>query len=661
MLPDSKFALKRSPGICWRAITALTTLSRSTSRLYERAGMHAAGTGYHSNSTTFVDEVCADGATETLYLPLRSGFLVSEHRLCGYQECFSYRENMLVFMQSSATQRDATSVGSCCSDETPGSHRRLCLGPISRCGCSDTLAPMASTQIEQVRVAILRGLHACPADTAVACVVLLCIASRQLHQQHEDMEMLERAVVYNLDHKPKTVRASALLPVLDGKRLTTTTMHVPAQQRERLLQDHRVKNFVAKINAMSSGLLEKYNDPDGSRAEETAAMKGDEVFKNFYERLTSIRDYHARFPNTGMAKADPAVRFSLPGCVCLARRVVVRSWWRIPDVWLPRQTLAVQAAEPVLTFSGEECVGRFLDLQVFHERYCNFPGVRLDYQSYLDKVGDLASVPRRNKNMDYTKYVEDLAAYLQGFFERTSPLVDLDPLLARLRARFEKEWKAGTLPGWGGDDDSGASTEDHFCAPCNRRFTKATVFQAHMNSKKHKRVVARQAAAGDSGNGHGDAGGGATESLQARCAWAEMRVARLLELLSDIVDATKRQTEKKQTRTFQELEAEIEAAEAGEGDSDLEDSDDEEQVLYNPKNLPLGWDGKPIPYWLYKLHGLNMKFKCEICGNHTYAGRRDFDRHFREWRHAQGMRALGIPNTKHFHDITEIDDAVNRT
>lgn len=107
-------------------------------------------------------------------------------------------------------------------------------------------------------------------------------------------------------------------------------------------------------------------------------------------------------------------------------------------------------------------------------------------------------------------------------------------------------------------------------------------------------------------------------------------------------------------------QAEIEAAEKGDEDSDLEDSDDEEKVLYNPKNLPLGWDGKPIPYWLYKLHGLNMKFKCEICGNHTYCGRRDFDRHFREWRHAQGMRALGIPNTKHFHDIVMIDDAVNR-
>ncbi len=28
--------------------------------------------------------------------------------------------------------------------------------------------------------------------------------------------------------------------------------------------------------------------------------------------------------------------------------------------------------------------------------------------------------------------------------------------------------------------------------------------------------------------------------------------------------------------------------------------------MYNPLKLPLGWDGKPIPYWLYKLHGLNQ-------------------------------------------------------
>ena len=37
---------------------------------------------------------------------------------------------------------------------------------------------------------------------------------------------------------------------------------------------------------------------------------------------------------------------------------------------------------------------------------------------------------------------------------------------------------------------------------------------------------------------------------------------------------------------------------------------------------------QPIPYWLYKLHGLNISFTCEICGNHTYRGPKVFQRHF---------------------------------
>jgi hypothetical protein len=33
------------------------------------------------------------------------------------------------------------------------------------------------------------------------------------------------------------------------------------------------------------------------------------------------------------------------------------------------------------------------------------------------------------------------------------------------------------------------------------------------------------------------------------------------------------------------------------------------------------WDGKPIPYWLFKLHGLNIEYKCQICGGFSYWGR----------------------------------------
>lgn len=101
------------------------------------------------------------------------------------------------------------------------------------------------------------------------------------------------------------------------------------------------------------------------------------------------------------------------------------------------------------------------------------------------------------------------------------------------------------------------------------------------------------------------------------------------------------------------MEQDQEEIELDEQESDEEDDD----KIYNPLKLPLGWDGKPIPYWLYKLHGLGVEYPCEICGNYVYMGRKAFDKHFQEWRHAHGMRCLGIPNTRHFHEITRIEDA----
>lgn len=102
------------------------------------------------------------------------------------------------------------------------------------------------------------------------------------------------------------------------------------------------------------------------------------------------------------------------------------------------------------------------------------------------------------------------------------------------------------------------------------------------------------------------------------------------------------------------MEAEVE-------EEEQQESSEEEPAdagkIYNPLKLPLGWDGKPIPYWLYKLHGLGVEYPCEICGGFVYMGRKAFERHFQEWRHAYGMRCLGIPNTRHFQEITLIQDA----
>ena len=140
-------------------------------------------------------------------------------------------------------------------------------------------------------------------------------------------------------------------------------------------------------------------------------------------------------------------------------------------------------------------------------------------------------------------------------------------------------------------------------------------------------------------------------------AFYEFSIKKFCEILSEILENTKNTIRKKQSRNYDEMEAEIEQEKELELNEN-EDDDEDEKPIYNPKNVPIGWDGKPIPYWLYKLHGLGIEYKCEICGGASYWGRRAFERHFQEWRHSYGMKCLKIPNTVHFKEVTGIEDAL---
>lgn len=150
----------------------------------------------------------------------------------------------------------------------------------------------------------------------------------------------------------------------------------------------------------------------------------------------------------------------------------------------------------------------------------------------------------------------------------------------------------------------------------------------------------------------------------------EFIVGALLDQLRPTLDATARRAERRLTQTVNEKEREMEEEINGEyddggggvtgkdQDGNSDDSDDDDDApIYNPKGVPLGWDGKPIPYWLFKLHGLNHFYPCEICGNESYRGRHNFEKHFAETKHSYGMKCLGIPNTNHFHGVTKIEDA----
>jgi Splicing factor SF3a60 binding domain. len=47
----------------------------------------------------------------------------------------------------------------------------------------------------------------------------------------------------------------------------------------------------------TNNLRELYEDKDGLRKEEVAALSGPNEFAEFYTRLIAIKDFYRRFPN----------------------------------------------------------------------------------------------------------------------------------------------------------------------------------------------------------------------------------------------------------------------------------------------------------------------------------------------------------------------------
>ena len=161
------------------------------------------------------------------------------------------------------------------------------------------------------------------------------------------------------------------------------------------------------------------------------------------------------------------------------------------------------------------------------------------------------------------------------------------------------------------------------------------------------------------------AGAGAGEASNKSLAMLECRVSALIGFLRPIVQATRDRAIRRETQTKEEKERERrdevegglkdlvakdkDSKEDDDGDSD----DDEEEKIYNPKNLPLGWDGKPIAVWLYKLHGLNHFHDCEVSERSERALRKTSSIHTRDESREMAIDILATFTTELtlFHSI----------
>lgn len=401
-----------------------------------------------------------------------------------------------------------------------------------------------------------------------------------------------------------------------------------------------------------------YQDEDGARKEEIAALRGDNVFGNFYDHLKEVRDYHRRFATD--------------------------------DLTGPEDDSALLGMTPPLSFSGEEGMGRFLDLHEHYSTWVNSKfGGQTDYQSYVAALPAHLDTVHRTQRLtkQYKQYIEALLSYLLSFHQRTQPLAPLAKQWMLLEEEFGQQWEAGEVAGWG---DKGEGPAQEGTSIDLDAFNTAEELEAvgggalksalaglglkcggTLRQRAERLMAAKGKQPGEIDPALFAKGAKPTTSFEeARqdavssrrsVAWIEAQIRRLCSMLSSIIEDTVGRIEKRQALTYEELEAERAELEEQDGEApvaDGVDSDEEDEYVYNPLKLPLGWDGKPIPYWLYKLHGLNMEFKCEICGGASYWGRRAFERHFTEPRHQAGMKALGIPNTKQFFEVTTIADAV---
>mmetsp|Transcript_5720 Transcript_5720/g.6209 ORF Transcript_5720/g.6209 Transcript_5720/m.6209 type:complete len:463 (+) Transcript_5720:53-1441(+) len=383
--------------------------------------------------------------------------------------------------------------------------------------------------------------------------------------------------------------------------------------KETVAQHHHVNAFIDKIIERTTELSESYKDVDGHLANELGEIQGSgtDLFKKFYAKLGEVKDYHKRFPGLAIEYTEA------------------------------ESMLEDMGNEPPVQFTGDECHGKAIDVHEFHEKYLNLPGVedKIDYVTYLDTFYRFSYRQVDRVTKEYTKYMNEVADYLVDFFRRSQPLFDIDKPLAEFEVSFEKKYSQDDFKPIGYNATKETVHPELYCIYQRRNYTNPNVFRNRMKGKKFKRAKARY------------------EEVQKEVNRLEYKVNRLSDLLKEEIKEAKDFIQRKQSMTPEERMRELEDRETGH-DLDMTEVEPEEEIIMTKENYPIGWDGQPIPYWLYKLHGLGNEYKCEICGNTSYWGRRAFERHFQEWRHAHGMKCLGVENTKDFHEITKIKDAI---
>lgn len=338
-----------------------------------------------------------------------------------------------------------------------------------------------------------------------------------------------------------------------------------------------------------------------------------------------------------------------------------------------RKIVIPESDEALVKFSGEECFGLYLDLFNLHRQYIDVihnqnqqnrnrnkidmksasslmsfhieeDNENLTYLEFLEKINNAKKIDFIPKTPLGAKFAQDFVDYLLSFIDRTNPFFDVESFLKSVDDMFMAQYRGILL------QEHSRQQNSFYCPYCDKYFETEEMLTKHNTQNSHKKNVTKSEKTGG------------LENLIEKRGKKKIKFEGQLYLLFQLIEkvrprltATIENTKRRETASAAVLEAEADL----DAPIVFDESDDEdEQHFYNPKGLPLGWDGKPIPYWLYKLHGLSVEYKCEICGNKSYWGSLSFERHFFDTKHKNGLKALGIPPTRQFLYVTGVSEAL---
>lgn len=449
----------------------------------------------------------------------------------------------------------------------------------------------------------------------------------------------QRLVLENLDAiedalSQRFLRTPGLLPKsLRPKHGNILTDKNGSTKRLHRLQQHELKQLLEEYNRLLRQALLSFKDDATTIQQELKSIKEDNSFEKF-DKLVSplINDI-----DEGEVVEEVQLRYALFGSAEPRDVKVKLKKGKDKEIIMARRKgLLSKAASHLQDIE----VSDILDLNEFHRFYNeNFTTSEIPYVQYLYSFHKFPY--KKTSNESYRPYLKSLYEFLKRKCALLYPLSDLTEVV-----------NAATVENT--QQDSQDATSELYCAICDKHFAAETVFKAHLESKKHLKKASKVNEAPNS------------EEKKPN-AWYEQAIKALAKHLEEAIHQTEKYLVLSERARFNEeqdqMDIENEYTEVDEGSSDSENeaSSDEENDDDLFKNLPLGSDGTPIPYWLYKLQGLHKTYRCEICGNVGYKGKQAFERHFNSSKHQKGLQLLGIAeeNFPLFKNISVIDEAQN--